>query len=185
MLACGGVIVPGTYTVASSCLHSEQPFDNAGSCRGMPVLACSFSDIAATFKFSGDGRYVAALAVTIHETTTIPDSCMTRDASKMSCAEFGPVFNQSLADDLLFPGRASCSGTTTCTCEISAQLGSRQPVSGTYSTEGTNLKLQANGSGGASQIPYCVGASGSQITLGMSSMFYRDDGSGFLVLTRE
>lgn len=142
--ACGGDLT-GDWQLTSGCV--EDP--SVDSLQGCPdsVIALN-ARVSGSASFASDGTYVLSPTIGGTRTYRVPISC----TPGLTCDDVG----QSIT--------ASCSATA-ASCECSSEVessGSR--VTGSYTVDGSELTLHANGDeADASQTRFCV--TGSSLAL--------------------
>jgi hypothetical protein len=157
---CGGVIVPGTYTITASCADKiAAPFDSF--CSGMEITMESANYSGATI-FAADGTYRSTLTGDATQTITFPAACMTpADGEPGTCAQYGAWIKPPT--DSAEVTTVACSGTDPCECDLTTRLNSKAET-GSYSTSGNVLSLKYSANMSPRLVPYCVSPSGRQIT---------------------
>ena len=155
--ACGGTIVPGTYTITSSCRDDKvTPVPADGVCQG--GTQSSDIEISGTFWFDGTITYNIDATETFRILLHLPASCLSKFGVN-SCSEMA----QKITFDPTAPVNATvtCTGTSTCTCTTTGTEAVLEQ--GAYATSGKNLTLASFDNQQNSFFSYCV--SDNQITM--------------------
>jgi len=174
--ACGGTIVPGTYTITSFCDRSTPvsiPAD--GVCQGS--TESGDGELSGTFWFSENITYMIEGTETIRSLLYLPVSCLSK-LGVGTCSELGPA----IVIDPTYDATATCTGTSTCTCTA---VGTKAVLEqGAYFTSDGNLTLLNYSNNENTFFSYCV--SGNQISMSSTNngpilsmvLTRQDEGSG-------
>ncbi len=149
---CGGDLV-GNWHIAGACVDSEavtnQDIEDVKA--ACPDLTYETSYAASgTAVFNAANTYSLDLQLTVTATAHIPAACL----QGLSCSALNALFQYETGGTT--GATISCTGSSSCTCVISAPQTTSED--GTYTTSGTTLTTTP-GSGGSAAQPYCVDGS--------------------------
>jgi len=176
--ACGGTIMPGTYTITSFCGHSD-PEPYTPICQNA-TLSIVTADAQGTYTFSADGSYSNSLTVTPHAVLAVPASCM-GPPGLQTCSDLEQALQTNSGSGSATSATVVCSGTSGCTCTLVAT--ESVAVAGSYSALGDTLTFQPDNGSSPIEDPYCV--SGNQITVALVPSNGESVSQGTMVLTRQ
>lgn len=172
--ACGGTVVPGTYSITSFC-ESADPLSALSICQSATLSTTSVEGTG-SYTLSADGTYSNSVTLTLHGILAVPASCIGTPGLQ-TCADLERGPSQASGSGSSASPTVSCSGTGDCRCSVvTAEFTS---ATGSYSTLGDTLTFVPDGNASPTTYSYCV--SGNQIALALSST----SGQASLVLTQQ
>lgn len=148
--ACGGDPT-GTWKFTSDCAPgAASAFKNA---KCPAATANANLSATGTISFGADKSYSESITSNGSVVLMIPASCL--PANGTTCAQLGPMLQGSGGTGASPFSSATCSGTTSCTCNL-VIAPTTTADTGTWASAGTSIDLTsaANGPGGGG--PYCV-----------------------------
>jgi len=160
--ACGGNFVPGTYTVASTCVNYEVPTWSPSCPNG--TITVTGAEVTGTYTFSSDGTYVESSAVVEHWNSFFPADCKTSSGASLTCAQYE---QQILESPSSTAATVRCAGFPDCTCAI---VSKPAPVtdSGTYTISGDQVFMNSSVKGFVIGTTFCI--SGNELAMRSDSI---------------
>jgi hypothetical protein len=153
---CGGDI-RGTWKTAGSCINPPEVLSKITAPLGLmcpagsaPSLARSSSNRSLSSTFNDDGTFDGTSVLTGTLVVDVPASCLGGGA----CADLQAALQPLVSPSTGFIA-ATCTGTATCTCDITN--GGISHMTGTYTTSGSVLEITSGGA--VTDTDYCVSGS--------------------------
>jgi hypothetical protein len=160
--SCGGDFVPGTYTVASTCVNYVVPTWSL-SCPNSTITVTG-AEVNGAYTFSNDGTYVESSTVVEHWSSHYPAECKTSSGASLTCAQYQQQIQIGPSSTA---ATVRCAGSPDCTCAIVTKP---TPTTdrGTYTISNNQLLMNSEVKGWVIGATFCV--SGNELALQSDSI---------------
>jgi len=173
---CGGDLV-GTWLAARGCSQSSTTSSCTASSTYQPYL---------TYVFRADGTFTLSVTGMGSYSSTYNTSCFCDGGA--TCAQLDDLVKKSIeSPDASLSGGGCQESGEACQCTFDYRLMATYPISGTYRTDGSTLRLETTTAAGAAtdSAGYCVSGSSLHLIRTPSADGGSSSGTFDIVLVRQ